>query len=389
MTKMQLTTKLYQKKVLDKIKKSVVDGDNYAPFVIELDPTTVCDLACPGCISGDLLNQKNPLDRGFSKEKIEEITKDIIKSKVSAVILIGGGEPLAHPSTIQLIKNLGINNIQIGLTTNGTLMHKYNEIIAKYVSWTRVSVDAGSDVMFKNLRPTKLGISKFNIVIENMKNLAKNKSGILGYSFLIRTKADGLIENPAGSNIGIINHTNVYEIYDAARLAKDIGCDYFEVKPSYDSFHQLVTHSEKDMQIAYEQIEMAKKLEDQNFKILESVMLESSLKREKIGNQKKSYTKCRSAELRTLITPSGCYVCPYFRGEPSKKIGDLRFETLEEMWNGSKRKKVMEELNPSKDCINLHCIRNDTNLEIERIANLMKNKKDIQEKFLSKKDYFI
>ena len=30
-----------------------------SPFVVELDPTTVCDLACPGCISGDLLNQKN------------------------------------------------------------------------------------------------------------------------------------------------------------------------------------------------------------------------------------------------------------------------------------------------------------------------------------------
>ncbi len=106
MTKMQLTTKLYQKKVLDKIKKSIVDGDNYAPFVIELDPTTVCDLACPGCISGDLLNQKNPLDRGFSKEKIEEITEDIIRSKVSAVILIGGGEPLAHPSHNPINKKL-------------------------------------------------------------------------------------------------------------------------------------------------------------------------------------------------------------------------------------------------------------------------------------------
>ena len=49
----------------------------------------------------------------------------------------------------------------------------------------------------------------------------------------------------------------------------------------------------------------------------------------------------------------------------------------------------MEELNPSKDCINLHCIRIDTNLKIGRIANLIKNKKDIQEKFLSQKDYFI
>ena len=389
MARMQLLPKLYQTKVLNKVKKSLIDGDNQAPFVIELDPTTVCHLACPGCISGDLLNQKNPLDRGFSKEKLNEIANDIVKSGVTAVILIGGGEPLGHPTTIELIKKLGQNGVQIGLTTNGTLMGRHIETIAKYVSWTRVSMDAGTDEMFKNLRPTKLGKSKFNIVIENMKNLAKRKRGILGYSFLIRTKADGLIENPAGSNIGLIEHTNVYEIFEAAKLSKEIGCDYFEVKPSYDDFHQIVMHSEKHMKIAIDQIEMSKKIEDQNFRILESVMLNSSLKREKIGNQKKSYHKCRSAELRTLVTPSGCYVCPYFRGEHTKKIGDLRFETLSEMWNGEKRKKVMENLDPSITCNNLHCIRHETNQELEQIISMMKDKKEVKEKILPRKDYFI
>ena len=389
MAKMQLLPKLYQKKVLDKINNDLVKGENKSPFVIELDPTTVCDLACPGCISGDLLNQKNPLDRGFSKDKMKEITDDIIKSGVTAVILIGGGEPLGHPTTIELIKRLGENGVQIGLTTNGTLMGRYIDIIAEYVSWTRVSMDVATDEMFRNLRPTKTGKSKFNLVVENMKELARKKRGILGYSFLIRTRADGLIENPAGSNIGLIEHTNVYEIYDAAKLSKEIGCDYFELKPSYDDFHQIVMHSEKDMQIASVQLEMSKKLEDQNFRVLESVMLESALKREKVGNQKKNYSNCRSAELRTLITPSGCYVCPYFRGENSKKIGDLRFETLSEMWNGKKRKNVMKKLDPSKDCHNLHCIRHDTNQEGEKIINLYENKKTIEERILPKKDYFI
>lgn len=389
MAKMQLVPKLYQKKVLDKVKDDLIEGGNEAPFVIEMDPTTVCDLACPGCISGDLLNQKNPLDRGFSKEKMHEITDDIIKSGVTAVILIGGGEPLGHPTTIELIKKLGQNGVQIGLTTNGTLMGKHIDIIAEYVSWTRVSMDAGTNEMFKNLRPTKLGKSKFNIVIANMRELAKKKKGILGYSFLVRTKADGLIENPAGSNIGLIEHTNVYEIYEAAKLSKEIGCDYFELKPSYDDFHQIVMHSSKDMKTATEQLKLSKKLEDQNFRVLESVMLESSLKREKIGNQKKSYHQCRSAELRTLITPSGCYVCPYFRGEHTKKIGDLRFETLQEMWNGDKRKKVMEKLDPSITCNNLHCIRHETNQELEQIISIMKNKKEVKETILPKKDYFI
>ena len=159
-----------------------------SPFVIELDPTTVCDLACPGCISGDLLNQKNPLDRGFSKEKMKEIINDIIKSNVAAVILIGGGEPLGHPTTIELIRELGKKGIQIGLTTNGTLMGRYIDTIAEYVSWTRVSMDSASDEMFRNLRPTKTGKSKFSIVIENMKQLAKKKKRYFGIFFLNKNK---------------------------------------------------------------------------------------------------------------------------------------------------------------------------------------------------------
>ena len=73
MTKMNLVSKLYQKSVIEKIKNTDWVSGTTSPFVVELDPTTVCDLACPGCISGDLLNQKNPLDRGFAVEKINSL----------------------------------------------------------------------------------------------------------------------------------------------------------------------------------------------------------------------------------------------------------------------------------------------------------------------------
>ena len=49
-------------------------------------------------------------------------------------------------------------------------MGRYLDIIGKYVSWTRVSVDTGTDKMFLKLRPTKNNKSKFNLVIENEKS---------------------------------------------------------------------------------------------------------------------------------------------------------------------------------------------------------------------------
>ena len=378
MSKMNLVSKLFQKSVIQKISNTDWSKGTDSPFVVELDPTTVCDLACPGCISGDLINTKNPELRGFNNDRIIELVNEMVESGVKAVVLIGGGEPLAHPSTPQIIKIMSENNVQIGLTTNGTLMKRHIDLIADHVSWTRVSVDAGTDEMFLRLRPTKNHKSKFNIVLDNMRELGKKKKGIMGYSFLIRTKADGQTENPPGKEFGLVDVSNVREIYTAAKVAKEVGCDYFEIKPSYDDDHNIVIHSEEDMELAKDQINKCNSLENENFKILGSVMLDSSLNREKPGDQIKKYTNCKSAELRTLVSPSGVYVCPYYRGQERMKIGDARYENFSEMWK--KRKEVLQRLDPSKDCKNLHCIRHETNLEVDKVIEKLKKKENIDVK---------
>ncbi len=389
MSKMMLIDKLHQQSVVDRLKEIDWAFGTKSPYVVELDPTTACDLACPGCISGDLLNQKDSYDNRFSNERLLQIADELIAGKVKAVILIGGGEPLSHPKIGEVIQKLGESDVQIGITTNGTFIDRHLEVIAKYSFWTRVSVDAGTDETFKYLRPTLGGKSKFAQVIANMQKLAKVKKGILGYSYLVRTAADGLSNAAAGAKLGKILQSNVREIYEAARLAKEIGCDYFEPKPSYDDDHNLVTHSEYEMEIAREMVLRARELEDDNFKILESVNLEASLNREPIGQQVKEYKTCPSTELRTLITPSGVYVCPYYRGNSDMKIGDLREQSLAEMWSGEKRKTVMGKLDPSFHCQSLHCIRHSTNIEVFSIIKKIEKGEQLQITKTVKEDRFI
>ena len=84
--------------------------------------------------------------------------------------------------------------------------------------------------------------------------------------------------------------------------------------------------------------------------------------------QPKSYTHCPVAELRTLITPSGVYVCPYKRGDNNYIIGDLKFNSLKDIWFSKKRRELMSKLNPQKHCA-MHCIRNDSNKKIINILN--------------------
>jgi MoaA/NifB/PqqE/SkfB family radical SAM enzyme len=238
-------SKLYQSDVVQRISEIDLSFKSIAPpFVVELDTTAACDLACPGCISEDIIAKGGR----FSNQRLLELGEELIAADIRAVILIGGGEPLAHPRIADLIQLLGENEIAIGLTTNGTFIDRHVEQISRYCSWTRVSIDAATKETFDTLRPSKRGRSKWQTVIENTERLAKmDRKGLVGFSFLVQSPADGP---------GI--KCNAMEIYDAAVLAKELGCDYFEVKPTYefrgDVPHALVKHSLDARSVAEEQI---------------------------------------------------------------------------------------------------------------------------------------
>lgn len=364
--------KLYQKTIIDSIRQIDWNISSDFPLVVEFDPTTACNLACPDCISRDLLNQGF-----FTRKRIKELTAEMIDAGVKAVILIGGGEPLIHPEIDWVINQLGQNNVQIGITTNGVLIHKHIELIAEYANWVRVSVDAASSDVFKKIRPSVTGKSLFNEVIDNMKQYSSIKKGRLGYSFMIYSEGD--FDSTSKHKTQFFS--NISEISKGAKLAKEIGCDYYEIKPMYNINHYLIKQKKDLIEQVKEEINKAYEYSDDQFKVILATKLYDALN-EQDNTEIKKYTHCAVAQLRTLVTPSGVYVCPYFRGREDMKIGDVRNESFLDMWNGNKRKAVMKKCNPSKIC-QMHCIRHDSNLILENIINGQKI--DIVDDF----DFFI
>ena len=151
---MNIKSKLHQELVVNRILETDWDGNgSTAPLVVEFDTTEVCNMACPGCISEDLVCNRT----SFTSERLLELAEEMFKMGVKAVILIGGGEPLAHPAVGRFIKYLGEHDIHVGITTNGYFLDRYMDDIARYSSWTRVSVDAATPDTFNKLRPCKNG----------------------------------------------------------------------------------------------------------------------------------------------------------------------------------------------------------------------------------------
>lgn len=363
--KMNIVKKLHQEFVIDKISSTNWEKGTEGPLIVELDTTEACDMACPGCVSEEIMEA----GRKFSSARLMELAKEFKVMDVKGVVLIGGGEPLVHPRIGDFMSYLGKNDISIGITTNGSFIHRHMNIIAEYSSWTRISMDAATNETFQALRPTKGGGSKFDLIVDSMRKLAKIKKGKLGYSFLIRTEVE---------DERVV--CNIDEIYDAAVLAKDIGCDYFEVKPSYsyknNSVHSLVKHDIKKMNQAKKEIERLENLVSDNFAIIKAITLDASLNGAEI-DQPKDYKKCPSTELRTLITPSGVYVCPYWRGKDQYNIGSAINTPISELWKSKRRENVQNFLDPSIHC-SFHCLRHDTNLEVFSMINNIKNGKKIK-----------
>lgn len=337
---------LARPRVAEYVEKRRTSG----PLIVEFDPTTSCNFHCPECISAGLLNQGQ-----IAKDRLPNLIDELQKAGVKGVIFIGGGEPLAHtsmPDPIIQANNLGMS---VGLTTNGSLIDKYLSAIAEHVSWTRVSVDAGTEETFSRFRPSGI-LKAFDKVIGNMEQLSRIKTGLLGYSFLMMER---------NRNDESQRETNCNEIIDAAVIAKDIGCDYFEFKPMVDEHHNLVSFSDATKRSLEKQLPRLNDLNTDSFKVIFPQSIPHLLDLTS-PDQPKDYETCPTLELRTVVNPKGIYACPYKRGYEDAKIGEIDIP-FDDFWKTDERFRNAQKVNPSKDC-KFFCIRDQTNVLLHTLA---------------------
>lgn len=351
--RLALKNKIYQKSLWESVLK-VARGERLeSPILVEIDPTSYCDFSCPECVSGDLLNRSN-----FSRKRLIELAYELVDLGVLVVIFVGGGEPLAHPAIGEAIEILGEAGIKIGVITNGTYIDKYVVQLSKYSEWVRVSMDAGSMETYAKFRPHNSGKNVFNRVIENIKCLSTYNPKCIGYSYLLISRINGK---------GEVIDSNFHEVYKAGVLAKEIGCDYIEIKPVFDPQTHNINKQPIDLlQCLQEQIADLKQIEDDNFKIVYPQGFVELITGEYMAKLE-PYGKCHICEMRALITPHGLYICPLYRGKEKMSYGDIKERSLKEVWQSYERNRLLDSINPYSDCLP-KCSRHLSNIEIFEIS---------------------
>lgn len=350
--------KLFQTRVYERVEE-ILKKDTAKPLVMEFDITSTCNQNCAACISKVLLNHG---EIPFSK--IKSLLDLFSNAGLKAVIFTGGGEPLLHaamPEPLLYSKTIGLD---VGLITNGVLLDRYSRHFPGVLSWIRVSIDACEPGKYNLLhynRPSKK-TNIFKNIIASMENFAsKKKETRLGFSFLVF-----IGEQWSGSE-----YDNVSQIFDACGLAKNTGCDYFEIKPVVEQDHSLYLTRDELNRLS-EQYRACKELVDDEFSVYSAESLQNVL--EKRGDaessefrQAKDYSRCLVARLRTMVSPEGIFPCPYFRG--SKKFGDfidLTETPLTPDAYNNILNRIGKKINPSVDC-NLYCIRHKQNIVLNKL----------------------
>ena len=322
-------------------------GQDYTPFPVAalVDITSNCNLNCPYCID------RYALRRGeLPTERLLMLLDELKEVGIRSIVYFGGGEPLVHPGVSQVLLKTRQLDIDLAVNTNGVLLEKYLDIIGETSSWTRISVDAGTREVYNRVHRLESG-NLFDRIIRSVERLATQAKGTVGLSFVLMQE-------------------NIEDIYTAAKVAKSSGCDFVQFKPMYgtteDKKYLQYFDDAENIRIG-RQLTQARALVDSDFAVLTTGSLETLLERRPI-NQNKTYTVCAAQQLVTLINPDGVYLCPNYRGVNTKRVGDIKTSTFQEVWLSEHRREVVCSVDPSREC-NFFCLRQLVNVMVNTISD--------------------
>jgi len=315
---------------------------NTVPITIELDLTNACTHRCPRCAGmrtlDSIVENSFPV-LGDGEEIPDEHAANYISQiavcGVHGLIFTGGGEPSVHWSLVPLIKlatNLGLD---VGLITNGSLLHRHDMAsVVPLCSWIRFSVDAGTPGEY--LRTHGRDATEWNQVWKNIRTT-------------IEQRGDAITTIGVGF---LADETNIEELPLLASLCDGAHIDYLQVRP----FHSGLAFDPRAM------IEKTRDL----FKDSRLRIVASDQKYDFLSTPERTYTRCHIGQFASVIcADEKVYLCCHTRGIPQFCLGDLRTTSLADILKSERRWFVLAKLNVN-DCP-LLCRGDQVNRQVEQI----------------------
>jgi len=341
-------------KILDHLETIVGLRDTPAqvvPITVELHLSNRCNHDCPYCTFKDTVRESELREQMFPDELLDPLIADLQALGVKAVVYSGGGEPLLHPAVTRVLAAVDAAGIRQGMITNGIMLERaeIRDAVLKYCDWVRISVDAGSQEVYRAIHGPAADFARLRASVEQTVAAKKNipNAARLGVSFLLMGN-------------------NYHDLVPSACLFKKLGVDYFQVKPVVvppadrmrlnhifwrkEVFEHLVALPELAVTGKYDVYTLG-------FKFVDMIL----------NPEEKLFKRCYGHPLYPTITATGkVYICCLMLGQDDYCYGQLTADRgFRELWGEQQRFAVGGSVKVSTCPVN--CKLSETNKVLEHI----------------------
>lgn len=238
------------------------------------------------------------------------------------------GEPLSSKKAlVPAINYLAKNNINVGLFTNATILE--DDVISAllHAEYVLVSLDADNPDTYANLKfgGRDHGRKLFNKAISNIGRLVQQRNAS-GASLKVNASF-------------ILYPENYRELLSAARLAKQLGVDFFRLKQDNSGSKRLTVQQVNEAKVLITQAK--EELNDESFTV---VSIHKDLT---IEETMRHFSKCQITDLMAAVGSDGClYPCNYHPRPGGINYGDAASEStsFQEVWESSERQRLKRSL---------------------------------------------
>jgi radical SAM protein with 4Fe4S-binding SPASM domain len=238
-----------------------------------------------------------------------------------------------NPEIGRFIEYTRACGVDLALITNGSVIRRQDiDPAVSSATWIRVSLDAGTSETRQRVHRT--AENDFENTLSNMRRMSEAKK-----------RLDAPVQ--LGAQIALCPE-NVHEIYEVARVSKECGMDYTQVKPVI--FHPRTSDSQLHREFFLKALESARdtrrQLEDDRFKVYvkEDQFAAILADNYEVGVYQECY-----ANFFPIIEANGIvYYCSQTRGLPEFALGDLNRNTFREIWESPRRQEIFRSIDIHK-----------------------------------------
>lgn len=297
-----------------------MSGEDIYPIEVEISPSGACNHRCVFCAVDYIGYQPSFLDKNVILRDIEQMGGKGLKS----VICSGEGEPLLNKNMPDIANGIKAYGVDVAMSTNGVLLtkDKAKECLGAF-SWIRFSVASMDTSSYDRIQRGKQG------------DLERVKTNL---SDAVQIKKEKKLKTTLGVQC-LLLPDNMAQLPNMAKQLREIGVDYLTIKP-----YSQHLHSENTFQIDYNaMLELEEELKGYETEEFSVFFRANAMKK---MHQGKCYRQCYGLPFMTHIDAKGnVWPCIAHIGTEAFCYGNIYDQTFEEIWEGSKRRKITDQLN--------------------------------------------